>query len=118
MKRTVILFFLSIVVFTGTNYAIDADMYGDFGILTFWEKPKRFDNDSIGVYQDTAWNWHTFYGADSVELILNDWLPSGKLGIKFEAGQFGACIEFGIGKNAFDARMTGTNTAVTRSANA
>lgn len=110
MKRTVILFFLSIVVFTGTNYAIDADMYGDFGILTFWEKPKRFDNDLIGVYQDTAWNWHTFYGADSVELILNDWLPSGKLGIKFEAGQFGACIEFGIGKNAFDARMTGTNT--------
>ena len=110
MKRIVILFFLSIVVFTGTNYAIEADMYGNFSVLTFWERPHRFDYDSVGQWQDSAWNWHPIYEGDSVELMLNDWLPTGKLGIKFKMGQFGACIEFGVGKNAFDARMTGTNT--------
>lgn len=110
MKRIVILFFLSIVVYTGTNYAVETEMYGNFSILTFWEKPTRFDYDSVGQWQDTNFDWHPIYEGDSVDLLLNEFLPAGKLGVKFKMGQFGACIEFGVGKNAFDTRMTGTAT--------
>lgn len=111
MKRRVILFFFSIVFFSEANYAeVDYDFYGNFGFSTFWQKPKRFDYDSVGEWQDSNFNWHPLYGTDEVEMVLNDWIPTGRLGINFKMGQFGACVEFGVGKNAFDARMTGTAT--------
>ncbi len=114
MKRLVMLILLGIMVFQEKSVAVETEMYGDFSALTFWVKPKRFDKDSAGeVPDDTTvfpWTYKTVYASDSVDLVLNDWLPSGKFGVNFKMAQFGACIEFGVGKNAFDAKMVGSQT--------
>ncbi len=115
MKRLVMLFFLSILFIKGTNRAVEYDIYGTLSAYTFWTQPQRWDYDSLWLIEtlDTiTWitSYDTIWGSDSVDLILNDWYPTGQFGIKFKMGKFGACIELGIARNSYDANLTGSET--------
>ncbi len=100
---------LFLVFFTGVSFTADFKMYGDLSLNAFWMNPARFSEDTIGKVVLELGDYPIF-GSDSLDIWESDWLPAGKFGIKFTKDRFGACIEFGITKNTFASKLSGSQT--------
>lgn len=91
--------------------ATDYEFYGDVSVTAFWVNASRFADDSIGIVKlEKMAGEFPVYGSDSLDIWENEWLPTGKFGIRFKKERFGACVEFGITKNIFAAKISGSPT--------
>ncbi len=88
--------------------AFDSDIYGDIKVTAFQRMFTRWDYDSIG--EDTL--GQGMWGPDSLGGTINtqEWLPTGHLGFIIKTDQFAGCIEFGVGKNVYDSKLSGSTT--------
>jgi hypothetical protein len=104
MKK--ILIIILSVLFVFTTEAADFDLYGNFSLGTWWMRREHFYSDTMGFIIDTI-NDSVFDKDSIAPVVYNDWVPTGSFGVKFKTGIFGGCIEFGMGKNIYDALLTG-----------
>lgn len=107
MKKIVTM--LASIVFTLSANAGDFDLYGKFQLGAWWLRTNHFYNDTMGMVIDTVTTDTSYlFGEDSIPpVVYNDWMPVGTFGAKIKADRFGGCIEFGIGRNIYDAILTG-----------
>jgi hypothetical protein len=95
--------------------AVDLDFYGNLKLGAWWEIRERYYEDTISV--DTVM-WIDTTGAtvidtvgaltdsDSLPYTFCNLLPHGHFGAKFKSDQFGACVEIGLQKNIYEARLS------------
>ncbi|MBN2035943.1 MAG: hypothetical protein JW768_04305 [Chitinispirillaceae bacterium] len=107
MKNVFVILTLGAVLSQNAPGEVTTGYYGDVSLKTFFTQPRDFLkqswNDSLGV-------WDTNWVSDSINLTFNDWFPTGYLGVTFTSGDFNACMELGVGRNAYDAYLTGSET--------
>lgn len=108
MRLLILLAMTIITFFPGVTNALDYKLYGDINVTAFQRMFTRFEHDSIG--EDTA-TFKAIWGPDSIgTLSSQDWIPTGLFGFQIQTDQFLGCIEFGVGANVRDSKLSGSST--------